>query len=48
MMDVLHEYEETRRTEVLKIQNAARNSMQWFENVKRYTISTPSSSPTAC
>ena len=37
MMDVLHQYEETRGTEVLKIQNAARNSTQWFENVKRYT-----------
>jgi len=37
MMDVLHKYEETRGIEVLKIQNAARNSIQWFENVKRYT-----------
>ncbi len=37
MMDVLHKYEETRGIEVLKIQNAARNSTEWFENVKRYT-----------
>jgi len=37
MMDVLRRYEEVRAVEVLKIQNAARNSTQWFENVKRYT-----------
>ena len=30
-------YEEARRVEVLKLQSAARNSMEWFENVKRYT-----------
>ncbi|MCG2585535.1 bifunctional salicylyl-CoA 5-hydroxylase/oxidoreductase [Massilia sp. TS11] len=30
-------YEETRAVEVLKIQSAARNSMEWFENVARYT-----------
>ncbi len=30
-------YEEERRVEVLKIQNAARNSTDWFENVDRYT-----------
>ena len=23
-------------TEALRLQNAARNSMEWFENVKRY------------
>ena len=33
----LHEYEATRAVEVLKIQNAARNSTQWFENVDRYS-----------
>ncbi|RYF32735.1 MAG: bifunctional salicylyl-CoA 5-hydroxylase/oxidoreductase [Comamonadaceae bacterium] len=34
--DVLTHYEATRGVEVLKIQNAARNSTEWFENVKRY------------
>lgn len=29
-------YEEARRVEVLKLQNAARNSTEWFENVARY------------
>jgi anthraniloyl-CoA monooxygenase len=29
-------YEQERRVEVLRLQNAARNSMEWFENVKRY------------
>ena len=32
----LHVYEEIRSVEVLKIQNAARNSTEWFENVDRY------------
>lgn len=32
----LHHYEEVRSVEVLKIQNAARNSTEWFENVERY------------
>jgi anthraniloyl-CoA monooxygenase len=30
-------YEAERSVEVLKLQNAARNSTEWFENVKRYT-----------
>ena len=30
-------YQEVRAIEVLKIQSAARNSMEWFENVARYT-----------
>ena len=30
-------YEAVRSVEVLKLQNAARNSMEWFENVERYT-----------
>jgi anthraniloyl-CoA monooxygenase len=30
-------YEAVRRIEVLKIQSAARNSTEWFENVARYT-----------
>ncbi|MEO8859568.1 MAG: bifunctional salicylyl-CoA 5-hydroxylase/oxidoreductase [Burkholderiaceae bacterium] len=34
---VLQHYEERRSVEVLKIQNAARNSTEWFENVNRYT-----------
>lgn len=29
-------YEDDRRTEVLKLQSAARNSMEWFEEVERY------------
>src|SRR6185369_12811020 len=33
----LKEYESVRAVEVIKIQSAARNSMEWFENVKRYT-----------
>ena len=33
----LQSYEAERSVEVLKIQNAARNSTEWFENVKRYT-----------
>ncbi|MEJ7810514.1 MAG: bifunctional salicylyl-CoA 5-hydroxylase/oxidoreductase [Gemmatimonadaceae bacterium] len=32
----LQAYEDERRTEALRLQNAARNSMEWFENVKRY------------
>ncbi|WER47008.1 bifunctional salicylyl-CoA 5-hydroxylase/oxidoreductase [Cupriavidus sp. WKF15] len=32
----LTRYEATRSVEVLKIQNAARNSTEWFENVERY------------
>jgi anthraniloyl-CoA monooxygenase len=33
---VLQQYEAIRSVEVLKIQNAARNSTEWFENVDRY------------
>ncbi|MCP5281743.1 MAG: bifunctional salicylyl-CoA 5-hydroxylase/oxidoreductase [Rhodoferax sp.] len=33
---VLQQYEDRRSVEVLKIQNAARNSTEWFENVSRY------------
>jgi anthraniloyl-CoA monooxygenase len=33
---VLQQYEDRRSVEVLKIQNAARNSTEWFENVTRY------------
>ena len=34
---VLDGYRAARAVEVLKLQSAARNSMEWFENVKRYT-----------
>jgi anthraniloyl-CoA monooxygenase len=37
MAAVLQGYEARRSVEVLKIQNAARNSTEWFENVDRYT-----------
>ncbi|GAB3454988.1 bifunctional salicylyl-CoA 5-hydroxylase/oxidoreductase [Massilia terrae] len=30
-------YQAARSVEVLKLQSAARNSMEWFENVRRYT-----------
>jgi anthraniloyl-CoA monooxygenase len=32
----LNAYEQERMIEALRLQNAARNSMEWFENVKRY------------
>ena len=32
----LHDYEAVRSIEVLRIQNAARNSTEWFEHVARY------------
>jgi anthraniloyl-CoA monooxygenase len=34
--EVLRKYEEVRAIEVLKIQNAARNSTEWFETVERH------------
>ncbi len=34
--DALETYQEERRTDALRLQNAARNSMEWFENVRRY------------
>ncbi len=37
MNSALAAYEEVRAVEVLKLQNAARNSMEWFENVDRYS-----------
>ena len=37
MEAVLDHYQQLRSIEVLKIQSAARNSMEWFENVSRYT-----------
>ena len=35
--EALEAYEAVRSVEVLKIQNAARNSTEWFENVARYS-----------
>jgi len=37
MPAALAAYEAARAVEVLKLQNAARNSMEWFENVDRYS-----------
>jgi anthraniloyl-CoA monooxygenase len=37
----LQDYEAVRSIEVLRIQNAARNSTEWFENVKRYVSLPP-------
>jgi len=36
LMQALADYEAVRSVEVLRIQNAARNSTEWFENVARY------------
>jgi anthraniloyl-CoA monooxygenase len=36
LAQALNDYEAVRSIEVLKIQNAARNSTEWFENVARY------------
>lgn len=36
LVRALQDYEAVRSIEVLKIQNAARNSTEWFENVARY------------
>ena len=37
LLAALRSYEAVRTSEVIKIQNAARNSTEWFENVDRYT-----------
>ncbi|RJF96347.1 bifunctional salicylyl-CoA 5-hydroxylase/oxidoreductase [Noviherbaspirillum saxi] len=39
--EVLNAYQILRSIEVLKIQSAARNSMEWFENVQRYAHMEP-------
>jgi anthraniloyl-CoA monooxygenase len=39
--EALTTYQDERMTEALRLQNAARNSMQWFENVKRYIALEP-------
>ena len=36
LQPALQAYQDERMTEALKLQNAARNSMEWFENVRRY------------
>ena len=36
LASALARYEAERRVEVLKLQSAARNSVEWFENVERY------------
>jgi len=36
MQAAFAKYENSRRTEVLRLQSAARNSMEWFEDVERY------------
>lgn len=36
LSSALNEYEAKRGVEVLKIQNAARNSTEWFENIERH------------
>jgi anthraniloyl-CoA monooxygenase len=36
MQAALQKYENARRTEVLRLQSAGRNSLEWFENVERY------------
>jgi len=36
LQKALQSYQDDRGTEALRLQNAARNSMEWFEHVKRY------------
>ncbi|MEM1274145.1 MAG: bifunctional salicylyl-CoA 5-hydroxylase/oxidoreductase [Pseudomonadota bacterium] len=36
LTDAFQRYEDARRLEVLRLQSAARNSMEWFEEVERY------------
>ncbi|MEO7041758.1 MAG: bifunctional salicylyl-CoA 5-hydroxylase/oxidoreductase [Gemmatimonadaceae bacterium] len=37
----LHNYQDERSVDALRLQNASRNSMDWFENVKRYIRLSP-------
>jgi anthraniloyl-CoA monooxygenase len=37
LKEILESYHETRAVEVVKIQNAARNAMEWFEEIARYS-----------
>jgi len=41
MVQAIDRYQAQRSTEVLRLQNAARNSMEWFEHVKRYIALEP-------
>jgi anthraniloyl-CoA monooxygenase len=41
LAEALQAYEEVRRIEVLRLQSAARNSTEWFENVERYAAFEP-------
>lgn len=41
MEEALKDYEAARSVDVLRIQNAARNSTEWFENVARYANMKP-------
>lgn len=41
LQDALENYEAERRLEVLKLQSAARNSTEWFENIPRYINQDP-------
>ena len=36
LQDALGAYQDERMVEALRLQNASRNSMEWFENVRRY------------
>ena len=36
LQNALADYQDTRQVEVLKLQSAARNSTEWFENIERY------------
>lgn len=36
LQKAFHRYQEERRVEVLRLQSAARNSLEWFEEVERY------------
>jgi anthraniloyl-CoA monooxygenase len=41
LADAIDRYQAARTTEVLRLQNAARNSMEWFEHVRRYITLEP-------
>jgi anthraniloyl-CoA monooxygenase len=41
LTDAFAAYQDERMTEALRLQNAARNSTEWFENVKRYISMEP-------
>ncbi|MGB0126050.1 MAG: FAD-dependent monooxygenase, partial [Rhodocyclaceae bacterium] len=41
MGDALQRYQARRQTEALRLENAARNRMEWFENVARYAAFDP-------